>query len=361
MAWWLAVGLALLGSVAGADLLSQELDEVDDLRASLTAPDGHRRLQAVRRILVLPTIPSSLRAPLAECLSDAQPEVRQAATLALGRDAETATPLFTQFERLAGDADHRVRAAALAVLAQHSPKPAEWTELWLARLSDSDGDVRQAALLGLARCGPAAGAHVGPVRARLRDPHPGVRLAACLALGHMGPAAEVAAPGLEPLLQAPETDLRFEAGLALFRIRGGSHGLDPFLSCLTDRRPEVVASLRQFLLDHLLEDGQVAPLIRALMGQAPAQGRHALVDMMTAAHPEAQPPVALYLIELLPDPERTQQAENGLVKLGARAVPALKDWERTGNPDQKVKAAAILRRIESAGSRTPSGRPRPPR
>jgi hypothetical protein len=187
---------------------------------------------------------SSTDAWLAQ-LTDADPEVRLHARLALVREGQPAVPVLV--EALQGDDRNARYEAACALSSMGRVRREEAVPALIRAAQDRDRPLQRMALEALYRIGPAAKG-AGPVlRKMLRDEtaplsltasclartqeagavpdliealkKPRSRLFAVYALGEVGPPARAAIPALKELAQSKEKGLQQAATEALERIQ----------------------------------------------------------------------------------------------------------------------------------------------
>jgi HEAT repeat protein len=115
--------------------------------------------------------------------------------------------------------DAAIRAEAVDVIAEASPRTKETVDLLLNALSaESDTSLHPKFAQALGRLGSAAAPAVPQLATLLRDDHIEIREAAAIALGNIGPAAASAVPDLTRALRDCCHDVRAEAAVALGRI-----------------------------------------------------------------------------------------------------------------------------------------------
>jgi HEAT repeat protein len=139
-----------------------------------------------------------------------------------------------------GDADVRVRRAALELVETLGPVAQSAVPAVLKASTDNDPFIRWAAARTLGRLAPAQAATAVPrLTALLDDAELTVRQAAAGALGRFGPAARPAAATLARLTKAKEPELRAAAVAALVRI-GPAPSIRPAIAAAQQDPDEAV-------------------------------------------------------------------------------------------------------------------------
>jgi CubicO group peptidase (beta-lactamase class C family) len=152
-------------------------------------------------------------------LTDADPQVRENAALALGRIGPPAAAAIDPLVATFADRDIYLRGAAAVALGRigEAAVPA------LTRaLRDANEDVRWSAAIALGRLGPAGQAAVPALITAVSDTNENVRYAAVVALGGLRAAAPEAAPVLTEALHDKDADVRAGARLALQQVAPGA-------------------------------------------------------------------------------------------------------------------------------------------
>ena len=194
-----------LARAAVVDVLrALKLGDAERFRAAVADADARVRIQGVRGLVSLDHTEG-----VAAAAADEVREVRVVVAHGLGTIGDLASA--TTLERLAGDADLLVRAAALEATAGLELAPGLWA-LVAASVEDAAWQVRVGAARGLAAAPDTVA--VAPLLTALGDPHADVRKAAVLSLAARTTDPEVR-DAVERATKDADADVRGYARRAL--------------------------------------------------------------------------------------------------------------------------------------------------
>lgn len=232
--------------------------------AALRHPSAARRTEAANSLRMACEGSAPHAGALAESVNDKEPDVREAATLALGSLGDSAVPHAGALALALKDRRRRLQHTG-----QHEGHTADPFEgLWATAPQDGDWHGRRAAAAALAGLGPQASAQAVDIALALLDRSAAVRQAADEALHATGPQG---AAQLAGALRHAEPKVRKAAALAL-----GSLGLvaaphaDALKAAVRDGDPDV----RRAALEALEALGPAVPFGPSFLSRRMASHRH---------------------------------------------------------------------------------------
>lgn len=270
----------------------------------------------------------------------------------LGAEFPTAEPAL---ERAARDPAPKVRAEALATLAQSSTRlPTLWT-LFRDALADEPSAVRAAGAKGLARIelkDHLTPRYIAPLREALgtamKDESHDVRMYAVMALGRMGSEAAPEVDGIVALLDDESTLVRGTAANALGEL--GAAALPAIRAALPDAPPQRVSSLLWAL--RMIGEPALPALRDALKAeQATTRVQAALKLWELEQPPEPSVDVLASALEG-DDADARRLAARGFARMGTAGATARSVLARYRDHEDSVVRDAVrsaLARIDAAG------------
>ncbi|MFO0952517.1 MAG: HEAT repeat domain-containing protein [Isosphaeraceae bacterium] len=252
---------------------------------------GRRGVEAV------PTLLDALRDPAAQVEPIAETLAR------VGR------PVVPQLEMAAGDADHRMRRAALLALGRVRPLPPGSVATLARGLGDSEADVRAASLDSLGELAGRAAEAVPAVRDRLHDPSPAIRARAVAVLARLSGRDDGLVGVLSPSLDDPEPVVQRQA---VETIRGlGPAGIKASRSILTKLESphnEVRLAALRWVESQGTLAGEAVPALLKLLDDPAPEIRTAAVATLAALGKAAQPAFDRLAVLLREGDPATKQA-----------------------------------------------------
>jgi HEAT repeat protein len=318
---------------------------------------------------------------LAKYLNDPDEGVKKSAAAALEKVSRDSVPALL---KLLDSKDASVRMAAVLAVAEAGNQAKEALPI-LADLGikDADAGVRRSALVALRSvAGMELKEHAGKVGQALTDKDKDVRAQAALTLAEIGAAAEPAIPGLIVALGDKETVVAQAAGDALGKV--GGPAVNPLVEALKDANPlvrrhatmalkEIGAKAKNavpMLIDALHDSDDATRQFAALaLNEIGADAKAASIDLIYAMlrdkDKEVRNRAALALLHVNPEPALaapafrqglrdrkaqgvTDSAVEGLTKLGAVAVPVLRDALKDKDKIVRRLAAEVLGKLGAA-------------
>lgn len=334
-----------------AGRLAQDGDEkpLDPLQ-ELAAKEPARR-RAAAKALGLRGKADAVPA-LAAALKDADDEVRINAALALAKLGPAARLALAPLAEALRDPDGNVRAAALAALGCLNLSAAQALPHYQVGLQDAAAIARQAASVAVAGLGAEAKPLVPRLLALCKDEHAEVRLAATFAVGRCAKEDKAALVRLRELKEDKDPAMRLEASWALWMLTKAPEHLkelenaarrgDPRLRDLAADR--LAAAVREMVRDDAAKalaylKQSSSPALRAAMGEALAELEPAQLEG-----------VLPQLLEMLNDGMQRDAAYKALTKLGAKALPGLRQKLKAESDSERREAAKTLGLLGAAAS-----------
>lgn len=200
---------------------------VERLTAGLSSPKPGVQTAAISAISDLcgsidDATEKRLAGEFVRLLSDAEPDVREAAAAALVREGPLAVDAL---EKALGDP--AIRGIAMEILTAIGPVSKDALDSFIAALSDPDPSHRGDAAIAIAAIGKDGAEAVPQLESLLtsKDSPPGLRYAAAYALGRIGPAAKSAASALATLASSTDELMATVATWASLKIEPGNTAL----------------------------------------------------------------------------------------------------------------------------------------
>ncbi len=261
-------------------------------------------------------------------LSDHEPKMRRAATIALGNMKPAVPEVISALEKGLTDEDKSVREASASTLGRMGSISSEAIVKFYSLLKDTSAEVRRAAGIALGNLKPPAPETIVALKETLGDENKSVRQAAVWALVTLGSTPPDAVPILQLMLRDPETEIRRGAVVALGRIGPGAIAA---VSSLVDHLRDPKQEVRQAAVEAL---GSMGPLVTVAI--------HPLMDVMMD-HRESS--------------NIRQAAADTLGKMGQGAresIPSIRDAMRDDNEQISSAAARALAKVGSPVEIVPS-------
>jgi HEAT repeat protein len=196
-------------------------------------------------------------------------------------DSQTGIALDVLLEAQS-NANPQVRELAVVALAELPVSSAKRVTALVRGLQDSSGRVRRRAARALGDFGMHALSAIQALNACLRDPDASVRRDAAGTLGRLGHAAGSAAEGLIGLLLEPDTRTRVVVGTALKRI--GRQAVPALIGALRHSDPELRARAATLLSFIAPEDDAVAGALRNAATDRDAEVRRQVEAALTSVN-----------------------------------------------------------------------------
>jgi HEAT repeat protein len=281
---------------------------------------------------------------LVELLENAQEDKRLLGSVAralgeMGPEAKAAIPaLMSLLEK----EDSCTRAVVVRALGNIGPAAVEAVPALAAAMADED--IRLLAVKALGQIGPSAASAISDLLRAARTDDREVRLAAVVSFGQIGPAAGPSAPFLAEIVTSQDQELRLAAIESLGQIGPGAR---PAVAALTDALGSKDQETVMAAVHSLGKIGSAAsdavPALVKLLRAEDEWIRWKTINALGEMGEGAEVAVPS-LIELLSkkEPEFVGETRESLVKIGAPAVPQLREALQTDNCQLQERAAWTL-------------------
>lgn len=280
-------------------------------------------------------------AALARCVTEADPDLKHLAILALGDIGPSAKAAVSVLKSVLTDEDQDMRVTAAKAIWRIDLEPDEVITVFVTVLENGDGEKRNAAAEQLKEMGPWAAAAVPALIKALKDEDWCNRCAVAGALGEIGPKA---APAIAALILALEHDedstVRTHAVEALGQI-GDPEAIPIFIAALENQDD----SIRWSAIGALESLGHKAKAaVPALMRAVKNDEANGWIAASALGAIDAEGISTPVLIETLGDKDAQMRrfAALGLSGIGRKAAAAekaLRDGLHDSDPRARIAAA----------------------